>query len=208
MKGWPALLRQLSRRSGGCVLSRGEGVSASLTEEESLQIICLRNGATDILGERSHIRQGIWVDVAIDHPRRENVAYLVEPQMVRRTRFEPNDRVADDHAIGLAASRKPKIAGALVACSLREPVVESDHRHALRHSRWIALLKGQWYESNPHGVVTLLVDGRRCLQRLLLSSRSGHRLPCPHSFAAKLAKCLTADQVTLNVEGIVDGGVC
>ena len=58
------------------------------------------------------------------------------------------------------------------------------------------------------GIVTLLVDGRRCLQRVLPSSRSGHCSPCPHSFAAKLAKCLTADQVTLNVEGIVDGGVC
>ena len=58
------------------------------------------------------------------------------------------------------------------------------------------------------GVVTLLVDGRRCLQRVFPSSRSGHCSPCPHSFAAKLAKCLTADQVTLNVEGVVDGGVC
>ena len=58
------------------------------------------------------------------------------------------------------------------------------------------------------GVVTLLVGGRRCLQRVFPSSRSGHCSPCPHSFAAKLAKCLTADQVTLNVEGVVDGGVC
>ena len=58
------------------------------------------------------------------------------------------------------------------------------------------------------GIVTLLVDGRRCLQRVFPSSRSGHCSPWPHSFAAKLAKCLTADQVTLNVEGVVDGGVC
>ena len=69
-----------------------------------------------------------------------------------------------------------------------------------------ALLWG--ISDNQEGVVTLLVDGRRCLQRLLLSSRSGHCSPCPHSFATKLAKCLTADQVTLNVEGVVDGGVC
>jgi hypothetical protein len=38
-------------------------------------------------------------------------------------------------------------------------------------------------------------------------SRSGHRLPRPHRFAAKLAKRLTGDEMTLDVEGIVDGGV-
>jgi hypothetical protein len=46
------------------------------------------------------------------------------------------------------------------------------------------------------GVVTLLVDGRSCLQRVLLSNRSGHCSPCPHSFAAKLANGLTADWPT------------
>ena len=58
------------------------------------------------------------------------------------------------------------------------------------------------------GAVTLPVGTRKTLHRACPSSRSGHCSPCPHSFAAKLAKCLTADQVTLNVEGVVDGGVC
>ena len=52
------------------------------------------------------------------------------------------------------------------------------------------------------------VDNSACKPSRIEQSRSGHCSPCPHSFAAKLAKCLTADQVTLNVESIVDGGVC
>ena len=36
---------------------------------------------------------------------------------------------------------------------------------------------------------------------------SCHSLPCPHSAASKLAKCLTGDEVALDVEGVEDGGM-
>ena len=57
------------------------------------------------------------------------------------------------------------------------------------------------------GVVTLPRGSRRTLQRVLRSSCSGRRLPRSHSFAAKLAQCLARNQVSLDVEGVVDGGV-
>ena len=60
---------------------------------------------------------------------------------------------------------------------------------------------------SPEGVVTLPRGRRKTFQHVLRSSCSGRRLPSPHSFAAKLAKRLARNQVSLDVEGVVDGGV-
>jgi len=36
---------------------------------------------------------------------------------------------------------------------------------------------------------------------------SGYRISFPHCFGSGLAKCVTGDQATLDLEAIVDGGV-
>jgi hypothetical protein len=41
------------------------------------------------------------VDVVTNHPGRENVADLVKPELVRRARREPEDRVTSEHTIRL-----------------------------------------------------------------------------------------------------------
>jgi hypothetical protein len=41
------------------------------------------------------------MDTIPNHPRREDIAYLVKPELVRGTRRKPDDRVPNDHAIGV-----------------------------------------------------------------------------------------------------------
>ena len=74
-----------------------------LAEDEGFQLIILRSSAARILSKRVQVSQRIWVDVVADHARWEYVAYLVKPKLVRRSRGEPHNRVADDHAIGSLA---------------------------------------------------------------------------------------------------------
>ena len=81
------------------------------------------------------------------------------------------------------------------------------HQSQLDNSDEVTGPKVEFLMGSPDGVVTLPRGRRKTLQRVLRSSCSGRRLPSPHSFAAKLAKCLARNQVSLDVEGVVDGGV-
>jgi hypothetical protein len=41
------------------------------------------------------------MDSIPDHPWRENIAYLVKPELVRGIQWETDDRVPNDHSIGV-----------------------------------------------------------------------------------------------------------
>ena len=57
------------------------------------------------------------------------------------------------------------------------------------------------------GIVTLTSSGRTTFQNARLSSGGSRRLPCAHRFTSELAKGLSGDEVTLDIEGVVDGSV-
>ena len=59
----------------------------------------------------------------------------------------------------------------------------------------------------PHGAVNLTKAGRSWTSELSGSSSSGHGPPRVHRVTAELAHCLASDQMTLDIEGVVDGGV-
>ena len=57
------------------------------------------------------------------------------------------------------------------------------------------------------GAVNLTKAGRSWTSELSGSSSSGHGPPRVHRVTAELAHCLASDQMTLDIEGVVDGGV-
>ena len=59
----------------------------------------------------------------------------------------------------------------------------------------------------PVGAVNLTKAGRSWTSELSGSSSSGHGPPRVHRVTAELAHCLASDQMTLDIEGVVDGGV-
>ncbi len=69
------------------------------------------------------------------------------------------------------------------------------------------LLLRQTIDHNQKGVVTLSNCSRVNLAGKFGSSRGRHSLPGTHCLVAKLAKYLAGNQMALDVEDIVDGGV-
>ena len=67
-------------------------------------------------------------------------------------------------------------------------------------------LPGAWID-RVHGAVNLTKAGRSWTSELSGSSSSGHGPPRVHRVTAELAHCLASDQMTLDIEGVVDGGV-
>ena len=60
---------------------------------------------------------------------------------------------------------------------------------------------------SSRGAVNLTKAGRSWTSELSGSSISGHGPPRVHRVTAELAHCLASDQMTLDIEGVVDGGV-
>ena len=60
---------------------------------------------------------------------------------------------------------------------------------------------------DAEGAVNLTKAGRSWTSELSGSSSSGHGPPRVHRVTAELAHCLASDQMTLDIEGVVDGGV-
>jgi hypothetical protein len=57
------------------------------------------------------------------------------------------------------------------------------------------------------GIVTLTVAGQTFGRRMPRSCRSGHLPPLLRRLGAELAKRFSGDQIALDVEGVVNGGV-
>jgi hypothetical protein len=57
------------------------------------------------------------------------------------------------------------------------------------------------------GLVTVSIVTRRRPMSTLRSDRRRRGLPCSHGLAAELSKCLAGDEMALDVEGVVDGGM-
>ena len=98
-----------------------------------------------------------------------------------RGRFE---RITDNH--GWSAANR---AISLLRSLYRKPCADIETLH------------------NPVGAVNLTKAGRSWTSELSGSSSSGHGPPRVHRVTAELAHCLASDQMTLDIEGVVDGGV-
>ena len=66
----------------------------SLAEDESLQLVVLRNRAARVLGKRAQICRRLRVDAIANHPRWENVTDLIEPQSILGAGQKGSDRLA------------------------------------------------------------------------------------------------------------------
>ena len=80
-----------------------DAVLIALVEEEDLRFVILHNITARIIGECFQVRQGVRVNVATGRTWREYITYLIKPKLECRGRRQPQNRVANDHPIGLLA---------------------------------------------------------------------------------------------------------
>jgi hypothetical protein len=80
-----------------------DAVLIALVEEEDLRFVILHNITARIIGQCFQVRQGVRVNVATGRTWREYITYLIKPKLECRVRRQPQNRVANDHPIGLLA---------------------------------------------------------------------------------------------------------